>query len=139
MSDPRACLWCACSFEPRRGGTPQRFCGVECRTAFWSALRRWGERAVAAGILTIADLQSDSAPACTLPERGKPTLPLSDIERSDTALLDAPLRFLVEVEHSTLAGLVRLGFIYPEQRDDVAAIIASLKRIGRVPRISRIA
>jgi hypothetical protein len=22
----RACLWCASSFEPRRGGSPQRFC-----------------------------------------------------------------------------------------------------------------
>jgi hypothetical protein len=27
---------------------------------FWSALRRWGERAVAAGILTIADIKGSA-------------------------------------------------------------------------------
>jgi hypothetical protein len=34
--------------------------------AFWSALRRWGERAVAAGMLTVADLRNGAAEACTL-------------------------------------------------------------------------
>ena len=33
---------------------------------FWSALRRWGERAVAAGILTIADIRRGDPAACTL-------------------------------------------------------------------------
>ena len=28
-----------------------RFYRARCRTAFWSALRRWGERAIAAGAL----------------------------------------------------------------------------------------
>jgi len=49
------------------------------------------------------------------------------------------MRFLVEVECDTVTWLVRLGFIPPTERDDLAAIIAALKRIGRAPEISRIA
>jgi hypothetical protein len=33
---------------------------------FWSALRRWGERAVAVGILTIADIRNGDPAACTV-------------------------------------------------------------------------
>jgi hypothetical protein len=61
------CLWCQRPFEPRRGGSPQRFCEARCRTAFWIALRRWGERALAAGLLTVSDVQKNGDPtACTL-------------------------------------------------------------------------
>jgi len=60
------CQWCDGPFRVRRGGSPQRFCGSRCRTAFWSALRRWGERAVAAGILTINDIKKADPAACTL-------------------------------------------------------------------------
>jgi len=59
------CQWCERPFEGRRGGSPQRFCGAGCRTAFWSALRRWGERAIGAGVLTVADLRSGDPAACT--------------------------------------------------------------------------
>src|SRR6266446_4604021 len=48
------CSWCGQDLQPRRGGSPQRFCSAEHRSLFWSTLRRWGARAVAAGILTIA-------------------------------------------------------------------------------------
>jgi hypothetical protein len=61
-----ACQWCDEPFRARRGGSPQRFCGARCRSAFWTALRRWGERAVAAGILTIDDIRSGDPAACTL-------------------------------------------------------------------------
>ena len=60
------CEWCEQPFRPRRGGSPQRFCGVECRSAFWTALCRWGERAVAAGILRISDIRKSDLEACTL-------------------------------------------------------------------------
>jgi hypothetical protein len=60
------CQWCEKPFRPRRGGSPQRFCGSKCRATFWSALRRWGERAVAAGILTIDDIKNSNPRACTL-------------------------------------------------------------------------
>jgi len=33
---------------------------------FWSALRGWGERALATGILTIADIKNSDPAACTL-------------------------------------------------------------------------
>jgi hypothetical protein len=58
---PASCQWCERHFRVRRGGSPQRFCGAKCRTMFWSALRRWGERAVAAGIVTIADLRNGAS------------------------------------------------------------------------------
>lgn len=60
------CLWCERPFRARRGGSPQRFCGAKCRTSFWSALRRWGERAIAAGLLTVADIRNGDPAACTL-------------------------------------------------------------------------
>ena len=133
MSDSLACVWCQRLFEPRRGGSPQRFCARKCRTAFWTALRRWGERAVAVGILTIADIKNGDPAACTLAQDSAnvaggyvtPPIPL--------------MRFLVEVECDTVTWLVRLGFIRSTERDDLAAIIAGLKRIGRAPEISRIA
>ena len=77
MSDPAACQWCERPFPARRGGSPQRFCRSSCRIAFWSALRRWGERAVAAGMLSLVglllallDLPGDVWPdlAAALPE-----------------------------------------------------------------------
>jgi hypothetical protein len=63
---PIMCRWCERQFRARRAGSPQRFCGAKCRIAYWTALRRWGERAIAAGILTIADLRNGAAEACTL-------------------------------------------------------------------------
>ena len=51
----------------RRGGSPKRFCSPAHRIAFWSALRRWAERAVAAGVLTGADIKKGAPAACTLP------------------------------------------------------------------------
>jgi hypothetical protein len=68
------CQWCEKPFRARRGGSPQRFCGARCRMMFWSALRRWGERAVAAGMLTIAEVRYGDPTACTLhPGRVSPT------------------------------------------------------------------
>jgi MarR family len=49
------CSWCGQDFPPRRGGSPQRFCSAKHRSLFWAALRRWRERAVAAGLLTAAN------------------------------------------------------------------------------------
>src|SRR4051794_17486369 len=66
MEIARVCRWCTKQFKARRGGSPQCFCGPRCRTAFWSALRRWGERAVATGVLIIADLRDADPAACTL-------------------------------------------------------------------------
>jgi hypothetical protein len=60
-----ACLWCETEFEPRKGGSPQRFCAAKCRDAFHSAGRRFAEHAVLSGLLTAADLRNGPAEACT--------------------------------------------------------------------------
>src|SRR5262245_56686401 len=61
------CLWCNREFQPRRsGGSRQAFCCPRHRVAFHSAARRWAERAVASGVLTIAELQNGPTAACTL-------------------------------------------------------------------------
>jgi hypothetical protein len=140
VSDRAACLWCSRPFEPHRGGSPQRFCGRECRTAFWSALRRWGDQAIADGVLTIAELKDGTPAACTLLRQRDPPWALPDIGHDPASLTDTPpLRFLVEVDGGIVAGLVRLGFIRPDERDELGAIIAGMKRLAWAPRIRRIA
>ena len=67
-----ACLWCGHPYRARRGGSPQRFCRTRCRITFWSALRQWDERAIAAGTLTVIDLRNGATAACTL--QGEPVL-----------------------------------------------------------------
>ena len=62
-------LWCEREFEPRKGGSPQRFCHAKCRDAFHSAGRRWAECAVLSGRLGVAELRNGSPEACTLPTR----------------------------------------------------------------------
>src|SRR5438309_10872328 len=61
-----ACLWCDTAFEPRKAGSPQRFCTSKCREEFHSAGRRYAERAVLGGLLTAADLRNGSPEACML-------------------------------------------------------------------------
>ena len=79
---------------------------------FWSALSRWAERAVAAGVLTVDHISGNAAWA------------LPGIERNPAAP-DAPLRFIVEVNSGLVDGLVRLGFIRPDERDELGAIISA--------------
>jgi hypothetical protein len=105
-SDPRqpdvtmpGCGWCKRPILPRRGGSPRRFCCAAHRIAFWSALRRWAERAVVAGALTVDHIRNCDPAACTLlpgaisptaiPQAQKPT-PAASAERLEEAaeLLD---------------------------------------------------
>jgi hypothetical protein len=60
--DEAVCDWCGRPYRVRRGGSPQRFCGAACRSAFHTAARRWAERAVAAGWLTLAELRRMATP-----------------------------------------------------------------------------
>jgi len=67
------CLWCRRPFRPRRGGSPKRFCCAAHRIAFWSAARRWAEKAVASGVLSVGDIRNGVGEACTpLPGAGSP-------------------------------------------------------------------
>jgi hypothetical protein len=79
--NPSLCNWCGVPYRPRRGGSRQRFCGPGCRTAFWSALRRWGERAIAAGILTVTDVRDGDPEACTLLLKATLPAPIDDAAR----------------------------------------------------------
>jgi hypothetical protein len=133
-----ACLWCAREFERRRGGSPQRFCGPKCRTAFWTTLRRWGDQAIADGVLTIAELKNGTAAACTLLQRGNPAWAVPNIERNPVVFPDPPLRFLVEVNRSLVSGLAMLGLIRPDERGELAPILGGMKRLGWLPHITRI-
>jgi hypothetical protein len=60
------CLWCKRPFRARRGGSPKRFCCAAHRIALWSAARRWAERAVVSGLLSVDDIRNDATEACTL-------------------------------------------------------------------------
>jgi len=68
---PIPCRWCGRACQARRGGSSRLFCTSGCRTAFHSAARRWAERAVASGLLTLADLRNSNPAACTLAGGGK--------------------------------------------------------------------
>jgi hypothetical protein len=60
------CIWCGKEFVRRHsGGSAQKFCRPEHRNAFWATARRWAERAIGAGVMTVADLRR-SPGACTL-------------------------------------------------------------------------
>jgi hypothetical protein len=121
-----ACPWCGERFERRRdGGKEQRFCRLPCRRAYDAAGRRWIAAALASGVLSLDELRN-GAPTTTralLAAAGSP----------------AALRFIVEVEPTIVDGLVRLGFIGPDERDELGAIIAGMKRLGWAPRVSRLA
>jgi glutamate/tyrosine decarboxylase-like PLP-dependent enzyme len=60
-----ACRWCGRLARPSRHGSPRVFCSPRCRVAFHSAARRWSERLLAAGRITVADLRADPE-ACAL-------------------------------------------------------------------------
>ena len=105
---PAHCLWCERPFGSRRGGSPQRFCCAAHRIAFWSALRRWGERAVASGGLTVDHIKNADPAACTLlpggvsappVHRGGKPAPVAPAASSDDAaeLLDDLLITLLEL------------------------------------------
>jgi hypothetical protein len=66
MSERGTCLWCDRTFQPRRGGSRQRFCSARYRAEFHSAARRFAERGIAAGVLTVADTRNGARAACTL-------------------------------------------------------------------------
>jgi hypothetical protein len=115
-----ACLWCGCSFTPRRGGSPRVFCASGCRTAFHTAARLWAERAVAAGSLTIADLQNGDPAACKL-GRGSSSPCTVQGQAADAAmarldaLLDAISDELSEDELMSVPEVVLALVVYADE------------------------
>ncbi|MGC2411631.1 MAG: hypothetical protein WA459_02905 [Stellaceae bacterium] len=56
----------------------------------------------------------------------------------DPAFPEAPARFIVEIPSPTIQGFVKLGWLRPDQRDDLQAIMGAMRRIGWVPMVTRV-
>ena len=112
---------------PRRG-----FCSTEHRSLFWSTLRRWGARAVAAGILTIADIRNGDPAACTLPGAPVSSPPVPASAEGQDCLSDDFGRLLDEMDRilgePTIPLLIRLGWLARDRRKDHAAVARALTR-----------
>jgi len=139
MTAHHICLWCSKAFVPRRdGGKPQVFCRPACRRAFDAAGRRWVAEAITTGVLNVVALRNAPAATRALPKSSnRPPLP-PDIGSVENEIPDPVTRFLVEVPRYTIEVFVRFRFIRPNQQDDLLAIAAALKRLGRAPTVSRI-
>jgi hypothetical protein len=122
------CSWCGQDLQVRRGGSPQRFCSTEHRSLFWSNLRRWGDRAVAAGILTISDIRNGDPAACTLP--GTPVSPPPASAEGQDCISDDFGRLLDEMDgilgEPTIPLLIRLRWLQRERQKDHAAVVHAL-------------
>jgi hypothetical protein len=94
MTNATNCLWCKRAFKAHKGGTARRFCSINCRHEFHSSARRWAERAVASGMLSIAELRGGDPAACTLAGDGKSPAPVREQEKG-AVLLDELLGVLL--------------------------------------------
>jgi hypothetical protein len=60
------CPWCRHILTLRRGGSPKRFCSSQHRAEFHSAARKWAERVLVAGFVTLDAIKESNHAACTL-------------------------------------------------------------------------
>jgi hypothetical protein len=136
---PTSCPWCEKPFRARQtGGWVQRFCQPFCRRAFHAAVRSWALDAIAGGTLTLAEIRNDGPATRALCRSGERLSPLpEDAGSCDNALPYLMARFIVEVPRSTIEGFVRLGWLRGDQRDDLAAVTAALRRLGQAPAVAR--
>ncbi len=59
------CLWCAGPFPARVvGAHAKKFCSVPCKNRYHTAARRWVQRAITDGQLSVHDLKALDA-SCT--------------------------------------------------------------------------
>ena len=127
------CLWCGDEFEPRKGGSPQRFCHPKHRNAFHSAGRRWAERAVLSGRLTLAQLRGDPLEACMVDANGEgkaeechpavPKLPVEERTLSQAQRARAvPLALEVSINAEGILDLCALRWLDPVKLEDPMAI-----------------
>ena len=73
MNMPGYCFWCGAEFSAKTvGANPKKFCSEKCRNCLHSAARRWAERALADGRLSLKDLR-DSASSYTTGRRALET------------------------------------------------------------------
>ena len=68
------CQWCHQEFERHRdGGSRQKFCSVECRTALRRAARRWALAELAASRVTLAEFKKASPTYTLIASRSEPS------------------------------------------------------------------
>jgi hypothetical protein len=132
------CTWCSEQFKVRRGGSPQRFCSVRCRTAFWSAMRRWAERALAAGTVSIDALRDGRLEACTLRGREEGPPPGPEIGSMEQPSPTPLKEFLIRIPLSLINSMI---FVRCELRhheaDDILALLTALARASQQPAITK--
>jgi hypothetical protein len=80
------CSWCGRALQPSRGGSPKKFCSSRHRTEFHSAARRFAERAVAAGVVTLDAVKVGDLRACTLIQDAACSADISEAEGGQNAL-----------------------------------------------------
>ena len=52
------CLWCERPFQAKEvGAHRKKFCSSICKNRFHTAVRKWGQQALAAGRLSLDDLK----------------------------------------------------------------------------------
>ena len=128
-----ACLWCGIEFEPRKGGSPQRFCCPEHRDAFHSAGRRFAERAVLSVHLTVAELRGDPLGAYMVRageehETEERHPPASQVRTEKRALSQAqrararPLALEVSINAEGILDLCVLRWLDPDKLEDPTAV-----------------
>jgi hypothetical protein len=71
------------------------FCAPACRTAFHTAARRWAERAVDVGVLSLDQIRNDDFTPCTL--RDSP---------GEAELLDALVFALIDLPEAEWLALI---------------------------------
>jgi hypothetical protein len=88
--------------------------------AFWSALRQWAERAVAAGVLTVDHIRSSDPAACTLLPGAISSMPVSEPQKAAYAAPTESPDESVELLNDLLGTLlVDLADVW----DDLAAAL----------------
>ena len=65
MSQVTLCPWCAAPFTAKIvGAHRKRFCSVRCKNRYHAATRKWVQKAIGAGLISIVDLKAAEA-SCT--------------------------------------------------------------------------
>ena len=129
-----SCRWCGRACRLRRGGSPRVFCGPACRTAFHSAARRWAEGAVAAGVLTIADIRKGARAACTLLTGAVSPAPIDPARQpAPVPPPERPTRVVVTLDRMLDMQLRELRWgdpFHPARPEELAATATTLLRYG---------
>jgi hypothetical protein len=81
------------------------FCGPACRTAFHTAARRWAERVVDAGFLTVDHIRSGDPTACTLLPCGISPAPIGPAQKPAPASPESPDE-AAELLYDLIVGLL---------------------------------